>query len=47
MGTRKRKVFTGQQKARVALEALKGTKTTNEIGVWGAVELKKHLRQPE
>jgi len=28
---KKRKIFTGTQKAKVALEAMKGTKTVNEI----------------
>jgi len=28
---KKRKIFTGTQKAKVALEAEKGTKTANEI----------------
>ncbi len=28
---KKRKIFTGTQKARVALEAVRGTKTVNEI----------------
>jgi transposase len=28
---KKRKIFTGTQKAKVALEAIKGTKTVNEI----------------
>ena len=32
MSESKRKIFTGTQKAKVALEALKGMKTTNEIG---------------
>jgi transposase-like protein len=31
MSEKKRKVFTGTQKAKVALEAVKGTKTINEI----------------
>ena len=31
MSENKRKIFTGAQKAKVALEALKGTKTINEI----------------
>ena len=31
MGKQKRKVFSGQQKAKVALEALRGIKTVNEI----------------
>jgi transposase-like protein len=31
MSESKRKIFTGKQKARVALEAVKGTKTINEI----------------
>jgi len=31
MSESKRKIFTGAQKARVALEAVKGTKTVNEI----------------
>ena len=31
MSGSKRKVFTGTQKAKVALEAIKGTKTINEI----------------
>lgn len=31
MSEKKRKVFTGMQKAKVALEAVKGTKTINEI----------------
>jgi transposase len=31
MSESKRKIFTGAQKARVALEAIKGTKTINEI----------------
>jgi transposase-like protein len=31
MSERKRKVFSSQQKARVALEALNGMKTTNQI----------------
>jgi len=31
MSGRKRKIFTGAQKAKVALEAVKGTKTINEI----------------
>jgi len=31
MSEKKRKTFSGQQKAKVALEALRGTKTTNEI----------------
>jgi transposase-like protein len=31
MSESKRKVFTGTQKAKVALEAVKGTKTVNEI----------------
>lgn len=32
MSESKRKIFTGTQKAKVALEALKGVKTINEIG---------------
>lgn len=32
MSENKRKVFTGAQKAKVALAALKGDKTINEIG---------------
>lgn len=31
MSEKKRKVFTGKQKAKVALEAVKGMKTINEI----------------
>ena len=31
MSESKRKVFTGTQKAKVAIEAIKGTKTINEI----------------
>jgi len=31
MSERKRKIFTGTQKAKVALEAVKGMKTINEI----------------
>jgi len=31
MSESKRKVFTGTQKAKIALEAIKGTKTINEI----------------
>lgn len=31
MSERKRKIFTGAQKAKVALEAVKGTRTINEI----------------
>jgi transposase-like protein len=31
MSESKRKIFTGAQKARVALEAIKGTNTINEI----------------
>ena len=31
MSESKRKIFTGKQKAKVALEAVKGTKTINEI----------------
>jgi transposase-like protein len=31
MSERKRKVFSGQQKAKVALEAIRGVKTVNEI----------------
>ncbi len=31
MSSRKRKVFTGQQKARVAIEAIRDNKTANEI----------------
>jgi transposase len=31
MSESKRKIFTGGQKAKVALEAVKGTKTVNEI----------------
>jgi len=31
MSERKRKIFTVAQKAKVALEAVKGTKTINEI----------------
>ncbi len=31
MSERKRKIFTGAQKAKVALEAFKGMKTINEI----------------
>jgi transposase-like protein len=31
MTEKKRKVFTGEQKAKVALAAIKGTKTVNEI----------------
>ena len=31
MSESKRKIFTGAQKAKVALEAIKGTKTVNEI----------------
>lgn len=31
MSEKKRKIFSAQQKARVALEALKGAKTANEI----------------
>ena len=31
MSERKRKIFTGTQKGKVALEAIKGTKTINEI----------------
>jgi transposase-like protein len=31
MSESKRKIFTGAQKAKVALEAIKGTKTINEI----------------
>lgn len=31
MSESKRKIFTGKQKAEVALEAVKGTKTINEI----------------
>ncbi|PPK77654.1 transposase [Methylobacter tundripaludum] len=31
MSEKKRKIFTGAQKAKVALEAVKGTKTLNEI----------------
>ena len=33
MSESKRKIFTGAQKAKVALEAVKGTKTVNEIGL--------------
>ena len=32
MSESKRKIFTGGQKAKVALEAVKGMKTINEIG---------------
>ena len=32
MSESKRKLFTGAQKAKVALEAIKGAKTVNEIG---------------
>lgn len=31
MSEKKRKVFSGQQKAKVALEAIRGIKTVNEI----------------
>jgi transposase len=31
MSENKRKIFTGAQKVKVALEAVKGTKTVNEI----------------
>jgi len=31
MSEKKRKIFTGAQKAKVALEAVKGLKTINEI----------------
>jgi transposase-like protein len=31
MGESKRKIFTGAQKAKIALEAVRGTKTINEI----------------
>ena len=31
MSESKRKIFTGKQKAKVALEAVKGTQTINEI----------------
>jgi transposase len=31
MSENKRKIFTGAQKAKVALEAIKGVKTINEI----------------
>ena len=31
MSEKKRKIFTGTQKAKVALEAVKGTKTVNDI----------------
>ncbi|MEQ1620125.1 MAG: transposase [Methylococcales bacterium] len=31
MSEKKRNIFTGTQKAKVALEAVKGTKTANEI----------------
>ena len=31
MSENKRKIFTGAQKAKVALEAVKGTKTINEV----------------
>jgi transposase len=31
MSTKKRQTFSGQQKAKVALEALRGMKTVNEI----------------
>lgn len=31
MSEKKRKIFSGPQKAKVALEAVKGTKTLNEI----------------
>lgn len=31
LSEKKRKIFTGTQKAKVALEAVKGTKTVNEI----------------
>jgi len=31
MSESKRNIFTGKQKAKVALEAVKGTKTINEI----------------
>jgi transposase len=31
MSEKKRKVFSSQQKAKVALEAIRGTKTVNEI----------------
>jgi transposase-like protein len=31
MSEKKRKIFTGSQKAKVALEAVKGTKAINEI----------------
>ena len=31
MSTKKRQTFSGQQKAKVALEALRGIKTVNEI----------------
>jgi transposase-like protein len=31
MSESKRKIFTGEQKAKVALEAVKGVKTINEI----------------
>ena len=33
MSESKRKVFTGTQKAKIAIEAIKGTKTINENGV--------------
>lgn len=37
MSERKRKIFTGAQKAKVALEAIRGTKTINEIAQEHAV----------
>ncbi|OAI20371.1 transposase [Methylomonas lenta] len=37
MSERKRKIFTGSQKAKVALEAIRGTKTINEIAQEHAV----------
>jgi transposase len=40
MSEKKRKIFTGAQKARVALEAAKGMKTINEIAQEHGIHLK-------
>lgn len=37
MSETKRKSFSGELKAKVALEAIRGIRTVNEIKLWGTV----------
>ena len=47
MSETKRKNFSGQFKAKVALEAIRGIKTVNQdwSGIWGASDASRHVEE--